>query len=78
MAGADGWWHADCLAGERATGGGAFFSDVLPGDAIEMSRPIEKSWATGDGGVPMGWLAYAHNAGATDRILYVTAVCVAA
>ena len=40
-AGTDGWWHADCLAGERATGGGAMFSDVLPGDAIEMSRPID-------------------------------------
>jgi hypothetical protein len=77
-AGADGWWHADCLAGERATGGGAMFSDVLPGDAIEMSRPIDKSWVTDTGGVPIGWLAYAHNGGASDRMLYVTVVCVAA
>lgn len=76
-AGADGWWHADCLAGERATGGGAHFSDVLPGDAIEMSRPIDASWATATGGVPIGWLAYAHNGGASDRMLYVTVVCVA-
>ncbi len=76
-AGADGWWHADCLAGERATGGGAMFSDVLPGDAIEMSRPIDASWVTATGGVPIGWLAYAHNGGASDRMLYVTVVCVA-
>jgi len=77
-AGADGWWHADCLDGERATGGGAMFSDVLPGDAIEMSRPIDSKWVTATGGVPIGWLAYAHNGGASDRMLYVTVVCVAA
>ena len=76
-AGTDGWWHADCLAGERATGGGAMFSDVLPGDAIEMSRPIDAAWATATGGVPIAWLAYAHNGGASDRMLYVTVVCVA-
>ena len=76
-AGADGWWHADCLAGERATGGGAMFSDVIPGDAIEMSRPIDPSWVSATGGVPIGWLAYVHNGGASDRMLYVTVVCVA-
>jgi hypothetical protein len=77
-AGTDGWWYVNCLAGERATGGGAMFNDVLPGDAIEMSRPIDKSSQTPDGGVPIGWLAYAHNGGASDRLLFVTAVCVAA
>ena len=53
------------------------FSDVLPGDAIEMSRPIDAAWATAPGGVPIAWLTYAHNGGASDRMLYVTVVCVA-
>ena len=76
-AGTDGWWHADCLAGERATGGGAMFSDVLPGDAIEMSRPIDASWATATGGVRSHGSRTPTTAAHSDRMLYVTVVCVA-
>jgi hypothetical protein len=72
----DGWWYANCKPGERATGGGASFTDVIPGDAIEMSRPINAQSGTDDGTAPVGWLVYEHNGSASQRMLFVTAVCV--
>jgi hypothetical protein len=75
-ANSDGWWHVNCNAGERATGGGAFFIDIVPGDAILMSRAINAQDQTIDGTTPIGWLAYAHNASASQRMLFVNAVCV--
>jgi hypothetical protein len=77
-ANSDGWWRADCAAGERATGGGASFQDIVPGDAILMLRPINTQGQTIDGTAPIGYLAYAHNASASQRTLFVSAVCVPA
>src|SRR6266545_4790193 len=71
----DGWWRVYCLAGERATGGGSSFQDVIPGDAIMMSRAINAQLQAVDGSAPVGWLVYAHNGGASPRQLYVNAVC---
>jgi hypothetical protein len=73
----DGWWRVYCSAGERATGGGAFFVDVIPGDAIMMSRATNAQDQTIDGTAPTGWLVYVHNGDASTRQLFVNAVCVA-
>jgi Collagen triple helix repeat (20 copies) len=75
-AGSDGWWRAYCNAGERATGGGARFADVVAGDAILNSSPTDANLNSIDGAAPVGWIVYAHNAAASDRVLYVTVVCV--
>jgi hypothetical protein len=75
-AGSDGWWRAYCNPGERATGGGGRFADVVSGDAILNESPTNASLNSIDGEAPVGWIVYAHNASASDRVLYVTAVCV--
>ncbi len=75
-AGSDGWWRAYCNAGERATGGGGRFADVVAGDAILNESPTDASLQSVDGEAPVAWLVYAHNASASDRVLYVTVVCV--
>jgi hypothetical protein len=75
-AGSDGWWRAYCNAGERATGGGARFADVVAGDAILNSSPTDANLNSIDGAAPVGWIVFAHNAAASDRALYVTVVCV--
>jgi len=72
----DGYWRAYCLAGERATGGGGFFTDIVVGDAIITSRPADADLNTPDAVAPVAWLVYVHNASASARMLYVAAVCV--
>jgi hypothetical protein len=72
----DGWAAVHCNAGERATGGGGFFSDIVPGDAIIVSRPTNAQLQAPDGAAPVAWLVYIHNASASVRTLFVTAVCV--
>ena len=68
--------QAKCAAGERATGGGGYFPDVTPGDAIFMNRPMNSQFETATGTAPTSWVLYAHNGSATARQLYVAAVCV--
>jgi hypothetical protein len=72
----DGWWRSYCNARERATGGGGYFSDIVPGDAIMVSRPTNAQLQAPDGDAPVAWLVYVHNASASARPLFVTAVCV--
>jgi Collagen triple helix repeat (20 copies) len=72
----DGWWRAFCNPGARATGGGGYFSDIVAGDAIIVSRPIDAQLQAPDGVAPVGWLVYVHNASASARMLFVAAVCV--
>ena len=72
----DGWAAVHCLAGERATGGGGFFSDIVPGDALIVSRPTNAQLQAPDAAAPVAWLVYVHNASASVRTLFVTAVCV--
>ena len=76
LANTDDWAAAYCQPGERATGGGGFFSDIVPGDAIIVSRPTNSQLQAPDGAAPVAWLAYAHNAAASTRTFFVAAVCV--
>jgi len=74
-ANAEQWAIVYCHAGEHATGGGASFPDIIAGDAIIASRPIDGQDMSVDGGTSMGWLLWVHNAGASSRNLSVYAVC---
>ncbi|MFL5937311.1 MAG: hypothetical protein ACJ744_05765 [Gaiellaceae bacterium] len=68
--------EAKCAAGERATGGGGYFGDVYPADAIYMNRPMNAQFETTAGTAPTSWVLYVHNGAAVARPLYVAAVCV--
>jgi hypothetical protein len=50
--------NLQCQPGERATGGGASFTDFAGNEVLEVSHPVEADGTNPEAGdVPTGWAA---------------------